>query len=516
MSIDWNTLYPTQTDPADAEYPDGKARNITVPGDGLGTPLEKTWMNDRIGFASAILSQAGEVPNGNPDTVLVPQVLNALKKGRAHIDARAFGAVGDGVADDTTELQAAIDFVTALTGGGSVVFQAGTFISQKLVLKTNVDLIGVGGTIKLKDNSDSALLEIPVGASEIRVEGLILDGNAANNIGTPDNIGLLHVLSTNVAPTRDVTVESCRILDAYQDAVHLTDGVARFWLLNNFIDGTTAGDAIKLCQLVPTLETVTAVRVIGNHVRGFDESGLLADGIVFDLVVAHNVFDGSSGGGTDSVVRIRHGSSQRVLVDSNIVKNGTSNGMLVGAEDLIVSNNVLDANQGTSLLINTAGGTPIETAVVSNNTLIADGSSTDAMGILDVTNISIIGNSCSDFPDGIEVAATRYAITGNTVKGHTSRGIVTLTSGAPVTQVGGTIVGNTVIGVAPGSTTTGINIQGSEGECACTGNRVTDCATGILESGATDFNAIVGNVAKGNTVPITVIGAGTISANNVV
>lgn len=515
MSINWETLYAGQIDPADSEYPHGKARNISVPGDGLGTPLEKAWMNDRIAFTSAILSQAGEVPNGNPDTVLVPQVLNALKKGRAHIDARAFGAVGDGATDDTAALQAAIDFVNALTGGGCVVFQAGTFISEKLSLKTNVDLIGVGGTLKLKDNSDSALLEIPVGASEIRVEGLILDGNAANNVGTPNDIGLLHVLSTNVARTRYVTIEGCQILDAYQDAVHLTDGTTRFWLLNNFIDGTTMGDAIKLCQL-PTLETVYSVRVIGNHIRGAVLHALVADGIVFDLIVADNFFDGASGDATTSVVRIRHGSSERVLVDNNIVKNGTNNGMLVGAKKFVVSNNVLDANEGTSLLINTAGGSPIETAVVSGNTLIAGGSSTNAMSMLDVANISIVGNSCSDFPDGIEVAATRYAITGNTVKGHTAVGLRTKTSGAPSTQVGGTIVGNTVIGVSPGSTTTGINIQGIEGECACTGNRVTDCATGILESNATDFNAIVGNVVRGNTTPITVIGAGTISANNVV
>lgn len=517
MAINPETQYAGQIDPADAEYPYGKARNITVPGDGLGTPWEKALLNDHFGFQQSILNDVSEVPSGNPDTILVPQYLNALKKGRAHIDARAFGAKGDGATDDTAALQAAIDFAETLPGGGGgcVVFQVGTFISQKLTLKTNVDLIGVGGTIRLKSNSDSALLEIPVGARNIRLEGLILDGNAANNVGTPNNIGLLHVLSTNVAPTTDVIVESCQILDAYQDGVHLTDGTTRFWLLNNSIAGTMVGDAIKLCQLT-TLETVTGVRVVGNHVRGFDGNGLRADGIVLDLIVAHNVFDGSSGGATASMVHVRHGSSERVLIDSNIMRNGTSNGLVVGAKDFVVSNNVLDVNGGTSILINTAGGTPIEAAVVSNNSLIAGGSSTTAISISDATNVSVVGNSCSDFPDGIEVGATRYAITGNTIKGHTGIGLQVESGGVPGTQLGGTIVGNTVIGVAPGSTSVGINIKGAEGECACTGNRVTDCAIGILEDNSTDFNAIVGNVVRGNTTPIQVIGAGTISANNVV
>src|ERR1700682_5142542 len=44
-------------------------------------------------------------------------------------DVRAFGAMGDGVADDTIALQAARDF--AMAGGGlSVVFPPGTYRSQ--------------------------------------------------------------------------------------------------------------------------------------------------------------------------------------------------------------------------------------------------------------------------------------------------------------------------------------------------------------------------------------------------
>lgn len=59
-----------------------------------------------------------------------------------YTDVRDYGAVGNGVADDTDEIQAAID---SMTGGGTVFFPAGTFNFTALTLDTNyVSLLGAG------------------------------------------------------------------------------------------------------------------------------------------------------------------------------------------------------------------------------------------------------------------------------------------------------------------------------------------------------------------------------------
>lgn len=78
MAIRPEDTYPGQTVPADADYPHGSARNITVSGDGTGTPLERTWLNDVWGFLQALLDGASITPSGTPDKVGASDYLDAL------------------------------------------------------------------------------------------------------------------------------------------------------------------------------------------------------------------------------------------------------------------------------------------------------------------------------------------------------------------------------------------------------------------------------------------------------
>ena len=61
-------------------------------------------------------------------------------------DVRTYGAAGDGVRMDTAAIQTAIDRCAG-SGGGAVVFPAGTYLSGTIVLKTNVTLQIESGAI---------------------------------------------------------------------------------------------------------------------------------------------------------------------------------------------------------------------------------------------------------------------------------------------------------------------------------------------------------------------------------
>lgn len=78
MAIDWSAQYPGQigVDPA---WPYGKPRNIVVPGDGTGTPLEAAWVSDLAGWQAALLTEAGITPSGNPDSVGASDYTEAIK-----------------------------------------------------------------------------------------------------------------------------------------------------------------------------------------------------------------------------------------------------------------------------------------------------------------------------------------------------------------------------------------------------------------------------------------------------
>lgn len=76
-------------------------------------------------------------------------------------NVKCFGAVGDGVADDTTSIQNAIDAVEA-AGGGVVYFPNGAYLtSQPLRVRGNsVALHGVGREVAIVKNASSDVLQI--------------------------------------------------------------------------------------------------------------------------------------------------------------------------------------------------------------------------------------------------------------------------------------------------------------------------------------------------------------------
>ncbi len=104
MAISPISEYPNRVAAPDSNYPYGSARNSIIPNDGTGTPWEKDLVNDLLGFQQAILADAGITPNGLPDTSLASQYLDGLKSitgARYNLFPANYGAVGDGVTDDT-------------------------------------------------------------------------------------------------------------------------------------------------------------------------------------------------------------------------------------------------------------------------------------------------------------------------------------------------------------------------------------------------------------------------------
>lgn len=79
MAIRPEIKYPGRTTPASDAYPLGSAQDITTPGDGTGTPLQKDWINDIWGFLQALLAATDITPSGTPDTAQNSQYLQALR-----------------------------------------------------------------------------------------------------------------------------------------------------------------------------------------------------------------------------------------------------------------------------------------------------------------------------------------------------------------------------------------------------------------------------------------------------
>jgi len=80
MALDKIAVLPAaKIDSTDGAYLLGKAQDVTVFGDGTGTPYRADLVNDDFGYKEALLAEAGLTPSNVPDTGLVSQYLDASK-----------------------------------------------------------------------------------------------------------------------------------------------------------------------------------------------------------------------------------------------------------------------------------------------------------------------------------------------------------------------------------------------------------------------------------------------------
>ena len=125
-------------------------------------------------------------------------------KARESVSVKDFGAVGDGVTNDTVAIQTAINYAAPLNI--PVVFPSGTYIvtpatsqtgaasyNTALVMLSNMHIIGQhGATIKVSDNystnaspKELTIFSTVAHISNVTFEGITFDLNGANNLMSP-------------------------------------------------------------------------------------------------------------------------------------------------------------------------------------------------------------------------------------------------------------------------------------------------------------------------------------------
>lgn len=99
MAINPINEFPGQISPPSNNYPFGEAQDITIPGDGTGTPWNDKVLNDLFGLQQALLFEAGITPNGVPDTATTSQYLNSIYQLSG---LRTFASIAAAAATDLT------------------------------------------------------------------------------------------------------------------------------------------------------------------------------------------------------------------------------------------------------------------------------------------------------------------------------------------------------------------------------------------------------------------------------
>jgi len=227
-----------------------------------------------------------------------------------YINAKDFGAVGDGVTNDTAAIQAAID--EAAKTSSAVFLGGGVYLCGMLQMRSHTALVAEpvwgyrqakGAVIKLADPSATCQINI-TGALGATLYGLVLEGGRLG-----ENVHGVMLDNDDFGPTEhNIRIDKCRI-DGYSgDGVHLNriwvfslrsnmishhgghsvyvygwDG----WVLDNWLTG--CGGAGFYSTRDAAAITFTANRVEWNRGGGFVLSSCST------LIITGNSFDRNGG-----------------------------------------------------------------------------------------------------------------------------------------------------------------------------------------------------------------------------
>ncbi len=169
----------------------------------------------------------------------------------------AFGATGDGIADDTEACQ---DAINAAAGIGSVVFPANrTYLVAGLTVPSNSRL-QVDGTLRLKTAANATVLQLTGTPSSIVIEGRgTIDGNRAAQTSFGCGIGNDNTATTGIL-VRGITVTGC-----FDWPVNLTN------VSNSTVQDCILSNSGNSCEFASHADNCWFV---GNTVFGIADGGI--------------------------------------------------------------------------------------------------------------------------------------------------------------------------------------------------------------------------------------------------
>ncbi len=256
------------------------------------------------------------------------------------INVKDHGAVGDGVANDTTPISDA--FTAAIAAGGTVYFPAGTYLTDAISLTsvTKLGIVGEGmGVTKIKARTPSRVLVVAT-SSNFYVSGITFDG-------------------------------SCTARTAGQQAVTLDASNSIF--TDNAI--TNSGEYAFFAGSGAT--TITNLTVCNNHIYS-----TFADGINFQNVKESSITGNNIDGADDDCIAVGYNATDRaraIIVANNYCRSrsdlATTWGRgiaIIGAIDVVVANNYITEIKQTGLYIaREAASGPCNRVLVTGN-LVTD------------------------------------------------------------------------------------------------------------------------------------------------
>lgn len=394
------------------------------------------------------------------------------------LNAKDFGAVGDGTTDDTAALASA--FAAGAAQGRTVVIPPGTYrVDQPAISNCTVRGMGRASVLKRKEGAAQNRC-LRVTGDYVTIRDLTLDGNGSSSGASND--GVLHMGVTGIS---HLTVENCWVRNTFSHALRITNTASHIKVVNNLIEYGSGGAGYGI--------------IMNSQTGG-------APTVIDDVAVMGNTLVRSGGSGYGMMIRGSDDNVTRKMENVRIVGNRVDlmNNPIAGlaietwSDHAVIANNTITGG-GFGISYSGARG-----AIVGNVIRDIDGPGIEAAAGPGASHVTCVANVVEDCQTGIAAWGTANWVTiADNIVNRCEPGIHCYADDS-------TVSGNLVNFEASGGTTTiGIWFQNGK-RVTCTGNRVTldpsNLGTGIhgIQFQDSDDLTCMGNVIDAVPNGITV------------
>jgi len=191
----------------------------------------------------------------------------------APVNVKDFGAVGDGVANDTDAITAALAF---LGNTGTLYFPAGIYLTDPIDIRTaqNLTLLGANNATEYPYNIDgmSVIRMRIVGDVAIKTATPNVDSytNPTTLIATIQNlfVDCLSKVNTGINCARGIRIQGCTVQGAINDGIVLEEGTFPVWI-DNVFSRNNGRDGIRVNPSFTTIYNITNTECSYNAGNGF-------------------------------------------------------------------------------------------------------------------------------------------------------------------------------------------------------------------------------------------------------
>lgn len=366
-----------------------------------------------------------------------------------------YGAVCDGVADDTAEIQAAVD-AAETAGGGNVFFPGGTcLISAPIVISSDTTLFGEGsvsiikaatgftGNYMLVNESYSAGAD-----TNITIRNLHVDGSKAS-VASIAGISFQKIDGVQIL---DVEVRDCNGNGIYigPDSANIT--LAKVHVSGSGDDGADTFLASNIQFLGATADYPNSGRIVKISMSDVTSTDSYAHGVVAQFVDAITIVGGrfyANGRGrlVDPLTYygngVTIGQGYGVQLIGVVSDTNEESGFDVAAKDINVQISGCTAhNNGLTGIF--VGHTTGKNYTITGNTVTANGG--NGIWVSDTLSNIVVSSNVAEANtlDGIYLdAVSEASVTGNTARSNGAYGIHTETTSSNIIISGNICNNNT-------------------------------------------------------------------------